>query len=97
MKVKIYKPSKSVTQSGLIKSKSWIVEYPQDSDLGFDNLTGWAKSDNTAKQIQLKFKNFEEALKFVKKNKLNYIVIPSREKRIKIKSYSDNFKYNRIK
>ena len=97
MKVKIYKPSKSVTQSGLIKSKYWIVEYPQDNDLGFDNLTGWAKSDNTAKQIQLKFKNFEEALKFVKKNKLNYIVIPSREKRIKIKSYSDNFKYNRIK
>ncbi len=67
MKVKIYKPSKSVTQSGLIKSKSWIVEYPQDNDLGFDNLTGWAKSDNTTKQIQLKFKNFEEALEFVKK------------------------------
>ena len=58
---------------------------------------GWQKSDNTYKQVQLKFDSLEQALLYVEKNKLDYILINEKEKKFKIKSYSDNFKYNRLK
>ena len=96
MKVIIYKQTKTASQSGFFQSKDWIVEYPQDS-MEFEPLMGWTKSNNTKKQIQLKFDNFEQALEYVKKNNLDYVVRPVRKKKFKIKSYSDNFKYNRNK
>jgi hypothetical protein len=34
---------------------------------------------------------------YVEKNKLDYILIKERKKKFKIKSYSDNFKYNKLK
>tara|TARA_B100000427_G_scaffold276386_1_gene245264 strand:- start:74 stop:367 length:294 start_codon:yes stop_codon:yes gene_type:complete len=97
MKVKIYKPNKTATQSGFSKFKYWIVEFPKGSNLGKDQLMGWQKSDNTFKQVQLKFDTLEQALHYVEKNKLDYILIKEKEKKFKIKSYSDNFKYNRLK
>ena len=97
MKVKIYKPFKTATQSGLSKFKYWIVEFPKDNNLGFEPLMGWRKSDNTYKQVQLKFDSLEQALLYVEKNKLDYTLINKKEEKFKIKSYSDNFKYNRLK
>jgi len=97
MKVKIYKPLKTVTQSGLSKFKHWIVEFPDDNNLGFEPLMGWRKSNNTRKQIQLKFDSMDQAIEYVKKSKLDYIIIPAKERKFKIKSYSNNFKYNRLK
>ena len=97
MKVKIFKPSKTAMQSGFRNTKSWILQFPKENKLGFEPLMGWRKSDNTKKQIQLKFDNLEQAIEYAKKNKLDYIVIPAKDNKFKIKSYSDNFKYNRIK
>ncbi|PPR35584.1 MAG: hypothetical protein CFH25_00013 [Alphaproteobacteria bacterium MarineAlpha6_Bin3] len=97
MKVKIYKPLKTATQSGLSKFKYWIVEFPKENNLGKEPLMGWHKSDNTHKQIQLRFNSLDQALLYVEKNKLDYILINEKEKKYKIKSYSDNFKHNRLK
>ena len=97
MKVKIYKPYKTASQSGLHKFKHWIVEFPKDNNLGSEPLMGWQKSDNTYKQVQLKFKSLDQAIQYVEKNKLDYILIKDKEKKFKIKSYSDNFKYNKVK
>jgi len=97
MKVKIYKPVKTATQSGLSKFKHWIVEFPKDNNLGIEPLMGWHKSDNTFKQVHLQFDTLEQALLYVEKNKLDYILIKQKEKKFKIKSYSDNFKYNKVK
>ena len=55
MKVKIYKPYKTASQSVLSKFKHWIIEFPKDNNLGSEPLMGWQKSDNTYKQVQLKF------------------------------------------
>ena len=72
MKVKIYKPLKTASQSGTSKFKYWIIEFPKDNTLGFEPLMGWLKSDNTYKQIQLKFKYLDQALAYVEKNNLDY-------------------------
>ena len=95
MKVKIYKPYNTASQSGFSKFKYWIVEFPKDNNLDLDPLMGWQKSDNTYKQIQLKFDTLKQALLYVEKNKLGYTLIKERKKKFKIKSYSDNFKYNK--
>ena len=97
MKVKIYKPYKTATQSGLSKFKHWIIEFPKDNNLGPEPLMGWQKSDNTYKQVQLKFDSLKQALLYVEKKKIDYILIKEKEKKFKKKSYSDNFKYNRLK
>ena len=97
MKVKIFKPSKTPNQSGFRNSKDWVVEYPKENNLGFEPLMGWRKSNNTRKQIQLKFDSMGQAIEYVKKSKLDYIIIPAKERKFKIKSYSNNFKYNRLK
>ena len=97
MKVIIFKPSKTPNQSGFRNSESWYVEYPKENNLGFEPLMGWMKSSNTKKQIKLKFDSLGQAIEYVKSKKLDYIVIPAKEKKFKIKSYSSNFKYNRIK
>ena len=97
MKVKIYKPTKTASQSGTKKFNRWILEFPKHSSLNFEPLMGWNKSDNTKKQVQLYFDNFDQVLDYVQKNNLNYILIPSKEKKFKIRSYSDNFKNNRVK
>ena len=67
MKVKIYKPSNTPTQSGVSKFKHWIVEFPKENNLGLEPLMGWQKSDNTHKQVQLKFDTLEQAIDYVKK------------------------------
>ena len=82
MKVKIYKPFNTATQSGFLKFKYWIVEFPKDNNLGLDPLMGWQKSDNTYKQIQLKFDSLEQDLLYVEKNKLDYTLIKEKKKKI---------------
>jgi len=47
--------------------------------------------------VQLKFDSLKQALLYVEKNKLDYTLINKKEEKFKIKSYSDNFKYNRLK
>ena len=45
-KALIKKPCKTNMQSGLKKTKSWIVEFQFDSSLKKDVLMGWNSSDN---------------------------------------------------
>ncbi len=93
----IYKPEKTPTQSGLKKSNFWILESSNYASLETDPLTGWKGKNDTEHTIKLKFNTKEEALSYAKKNRLSPKVIEEKSKSIKIKSYADNFKYNRIK
>ena len=80
MKVKIYKPVKSATQSGKKNTKSWILEYlEEDKTRSIDNLTGWTSSNNTQTQIKLNFFDKEEAINYAKKNNFQYF---ARKRRI---------------
>jgi len=46
-KALIKKPCKTNMQSGLKKTKFWIVEFQFDSSLKKDVLMGWNSSENT--------------------------------------------------
>ena len=77
-------------QSGYGKSKKWILEF-KDKKTGINPLMGWESSTNTLSEVKLEFSSKDNAIKYAKKNKLNYEVIDSKIKKISKKSYADNF------
>ncbi len=88
--VKIYKPTKTSMQSGLGNTKNWVLEFV-DKKTGINPLMGWESSTHTLSEVKLEFTSKENAIKYAKKNKLNFEVIDPKEKKIIKKSYADNF------
>ena len=86
----IYKPSKSVMQSGDKKYNKWSLEFITENP-GINPLMGWESSTDTYDELKLEFNNKEMAIDYAKKNNINYeIVEPNIKKKVK-KSYADNF------
>ena len=86
----IYKPSKTAMQSGVKKYDKWIVQFLIDKP-GINPLMGWESSTDTFNSVKLEFKTKELAIEYSKKNKIDYELIESKNRKIIKKSYSDNF------
>ena len=91
----IKKPCKTNMQSGLKKTKDWIVEFEFDPSLKKDVLMGWNSSSNTQKQINLSFSELNDAISWCKNNNFKYKVVEISSKKINPKSYASNFSNNR--
>ena len=52
---------------------------------------GWESSKNTLSELKLKFSNKDDAIKYAKKNKIDYELIAPKIRKINKKSYADNF------
>ena len=89
-KAKIYKPSKTAMQSGLKKFDKWIIEFITDEP-GINPLMGWESSSDTYSEVNLEFETKELAINYAKKNKIEFEVIESKERKVLKKSYADNF------
>ena len=92
-KAKIYKPTKTVMQSGERNTKKWLLEF-DTLNTGVNPLMGWVSSKDTMSEVKLKFSTREQAISYAKKNNINYYVIEPQKERIIKKSYSDNFLKN---
>ena len=86
----IYRPSKTSMQSGKGKTKKWLLKF-EDVKSGINPLMGWESSTNTLSELNLEFLSKDEAIKYAKKNKINYEIIEPKERKIIKKSYADNF------
>ncbi len=91
----IYKPTKSAMQSGSATNKFWILKYISYSKTDLDPVMGWSGSNDTSKQIILKFNSKDEAIDYAELHSLRFRVLNNNNKKIKPKSYSDNFSYKR--
>ena len=81
----IYKPAKTSMQSGIGKTKKWVLKF-KDEKSGVNPLMGWESSTNTLSELNLEFLSKDEAIKYAKKNKINYEVIEPKERKIIKKS-----------
>tara|TARA_B100001029_G_C14784383_1_gene298318 strand:- start:264 stop:548 length:285 start_codon:yes stop_codon:yes gene_type:complete len=89
-KAKIYKPSKTATQSGKGKTRNWILKY--ESRYGVTNpLMGWETSDDTMGEVILEFTTKDKAIEYAKNNKIQYELVEPKKSDFIIKSYADNF------
>lgn len=96
--VRIFQPAKSAMQSGRGgNNRKWLLEYAPTTLQRADPLMGWIGSVGTTGQIRVTFDSRDDAVAFAKNNQLTYHVSEPRTRRIKPKSYSDNFAFDRIR
>ena len=91
----IKKPAKTNMQSGLYKTKNWIIEFEFDRSLKKDVLMGWNSSSNTSKQLKMYFASLEDAIFWCQKNSYEFVISDQTKKIVKPKSYASNFSNSR--
>jgi len=96
MPARIYKPAKSATQSGLARTKQWLLVFEQDKPREIEPLMGWTSSGDTRQQLHLWFDTKEEAIAYAEREGVAYRVEEPQEVKRRMASYSDNFKFNRV-
>jgi len=95
-RARIYRPSKSAMQSGRAQRK-WLLEYEPATRRDPDPLMGWSSARDTLNEVQLRFDGLDEAVAFADKHGLDYAIIEPQPRIPKVKSYADNFRYDRIR
>ena len=96
MVARIYRPSKSAMQSGLGRSKDWVLEFEPEAPRAVDPLMGWTSSADMRGQIRLEFDSRDEAIAYAERNGLAYTVSDTEPRKHLKKSYAENFKYGRL-
>ncbi len=89
-RAKIYIPNKNPMQSGYGKSDKWVLEF-ESKDPTSNPLMGWESSSDTLSEVKLEFTTKDLAINYAKKNKIDYILIEPKKRKITKKSYADNF------
>ena len=77
-------------QSGLKKYNKWVLEYIT-MQTGINPLMGWESSTDTLSELRLEFSTKDLAIDYAKKNKVEFEIIESKNRKIIKKSYADNF------
>jgi hypothetical protein len=95
MKVRIFKPAKTAMQSGVGKTREWLLESEQAPKF-VDPLMGWTGSRDTMQQVQLWFPTLDEAKAHAEKNAWQYTVEMPQTRAVRPKAYADNFAYTRV-
>ena len=95
MVARIFRPSKTAMQSGLGKTKAWVLEYERAEPRSVEPLMGWTSSSDMNSQISLRFDSQEEAIAYATRNGIAYRVDEPKERTRRRVAYADNFRYDR--
>lgn len=97
MSARIYQPAKTAMQSGVGKTKLWVLEYAPASSRTVDPLMGWTSSSDTQTQVKLRFESREAAVAYAEsKGIVAEVVEPqARKHNIRAGGYGENFATNR--
>ncbi len=95
-KVRIYRPSKNVMQSGRANTRGWALQFEPSSSRSIDPLMGWTGSADVQSMLRLRFETKEEAISYAERKGLEFRVDEPKERKIQIRNYSDNFSPNRL-
>ncbi|VAV98462.1 NADH-ubiquinone oxidoreductase-related protein [hydrothermal vent metagenome] len=92
MSARIYQNPMNAMQSGRALADQWILEFEPAEARKADALTGWAGSGDTQRQVRLKFADVDAARAYAEKYDIEYSVVPTPHKTLKIQAYADNFR-----
>ena len=97
MRARIYQPARNAMQSGMAKTRQWVLDYEPAQARDIDPLMGWTSSADTQTQVRLKFDSKEAALEYAQEHGLEAEVIePHRRKpNVRPGGYGENFATNR--
>jgi len=93
---RIYQPAKTSMQSGLARTKCWVLEYDAESAKFVEPLMGWTGSSDMNSQVRLEFPSQEDAIAYAQRRKIEYNVSEPHKRTPAPKTYSDNFRHDRL-
>jgi hypothetical protein len=93
---RIFQPAKTTIQSGRAQTRKWILEYMPETARRPDPLMGWASAEDTLNQVRLHFDSPDEACAFAERQGLDYTIIVPQRAVSRLRSYADNFRYERM-
>ncbi|TCS67325.1 ETC complex I subunit [Primorskyibacter sedentarius] len=97
MKARIYKPARNAMQSGVAKTKSWVLDFAPAESREVDPLMGWTSSSDTQSQVRLRFATREAAEEYARDHGIDAVVIEpkTRKPNIRARGYAENFATDR--
>ena len=95
MVARIYKPAKTAMQSGLARTKEWVLDFEPEEPREVEPLMGWTSSGDMRSQVRLRFDTAEEAVAYCERNGIAYQLFAAKEPVRHGLSYADNFSYKR--
>jgi hypothetical protein len=88
----IYRPTRSVMQPGLARSRNWVLEFKPRPPQRLDHLMGWCGSTDPLTHVRLSFSTAERAVAFAKPNRLSFVLRKPAIARPRRRPYADNFR-----
>lgn len=95
MVARIFKPSRNAMQSGVAKTRHWVLEYEPEHARMVEPLMGYTSSADMRSQIHLTFETKEEAVAYAQKRGIPFRVFEPHEATRRRIAYSDNFAFTR--
>ncbi|TDT94512.1 MULTISPECIES: ETC complex I subunit [Azorhizobium] len=96
MVARIYKPARNAMQSGVAKTKHWVLEYEPERPRQVEPLMGYTSSSDMKSQVRLRFETREEAVAYAERHGIPYQVAEPHEPARRRIAYSDNFAHARV-
>jgi len=90
-KFTIFKPTKSSMQSGLSNTKKWCLSNNDVKQTYLSSKFCWTGTTNPDKEVKIFFKTQASAIRFAKKNNLDFDLKKPEERKILKKNYAENF------
>ena len=83
--------------SGLAKTKSWVLEFIQETTSEIDPLMGWTSSGDTQSQVKLKFGSKQAAIDYAREHGIDAQIFEPKQRKFNVRSggYGENFATNR--
>ena len=91
MFARIYRPTKTATQSGRAHADQWILEFEPAAARRLDPLMGWTGSADTQGQVRLRFDSSDAAVAYARQHRIPHQVISAPPQTRILKAYADNF------
>lgn len=95
MVARIYKPARTAMQSGVARTKKWLLDYEPDEARVVEPLMGWTSSADMKSQIRLRFASKEEAIAYCERHGIPYQIFEAHEPARRSIAYADNFSFQR--
>ena len=97
MRARIYQPARNAMQSGLGKTKTWVLEFAPAERREVDPLMGWTGSGDMNSQVKLRFDSLEAAKDYARDHEIEAVVLQPQKRKANIRKggYGENFATNR--
>ncbi len=80
-------------QSGLARTKGWVLETETETPRGPESLMGWTASGDTLNQVKMHFSTVEQAIAAARENGWEYAIDVAHDRKLRPRNYADNFRY----